>query len=83
MRSLGQNPTEEELQEIIHEVDPSGKGTIDFPRFLISMAKKMNEGDSDQDVIEAFKVFDKNMTGYIGAEELRHILISLGKLFTF
>ena len=38
MRSLGQNPTEAELQEMINEVDADGVGAIDFPQFLVLMA---------------------------------------------
>ena len=41
MRSLGQNPTEAELQDMINEVDADGNGTIDFPEFLSLMARKM------------------------------------------
>ena len=41
MRSLGQNPTEAELQDMVNEVDADGNGTIDFPEFLNLMAKKM------------------------------------------
>ncbi len=42
MRSLGQRPTEAELQDIIKEVDADGNGTIDFPDFplLITRQKK-------------------------------------------
>lgn len=39
MRSLGQNPTEAELQDMINEVDADGNGTIDFPEFLTMMAR--------------------------------------------
>ena len=34
MGSLGQNPTEAELQDMINEVDADGNHTIDFPEFL-------------------------------------------------
>lgn len=45
MRSLGQNPTEAELQDMINEVDADGNGTIDFPEFLNLMARKMKVGN--------------------------------------
>jgi Ca2+-binding protein (EF-Hand superfamily) len=41
MRSLGRNPSEAELEEMIREVDPEGKGIIDFPHFLELMMKKV------------------------------------------
>ena len=41
LRSLGVNPSEAELQEMINEVDSSGNGTIEFLEFLTMMARKM------------------------------------------
>lgn len=41
IRSLDQNPTEEELQDMISEVDADGNGTIEFDEFLSLMAKKV------------------------------------------
>ena len=35
MRSLGQNPSESELQDMINEVDADNNGTIDFPGMSI------------------------------------------------
>uniref|UniRef100_A0A8C5EU68 EF-hand domain-containing protein n=1 Tax=Gouania willdenowi TaxID=441366 RepID=A0A8C5EU68_GOUWI len=62
MRSLGQNPTEAELQDMINEVDADGNGTIDFPEFLTMMARKMKDTDSEEEIREAFRVFDKVKT---------------------
>ncbi|XP_030855323.1 calmodulin-like [Strongylocentrotus purpuratus] len=82
MRSLGQNPTEAELQDMINEVDADGNGTIDFPEFLTMMARKMKETDSEEEIREAFRVFDKDGNGYISAAELRHVMTNLGEKLT-
>uniref|UniRef100_A0A7N5J8W6 EF-hand domain-containing protein n=1 Tax=Ailuropoda melanoleuca TaxID=9646 RepID=A0A7N5J8W6_AILME len=79
MRSLGQNPTEAELQDMINEVDADGNGTIDFPEFLTMMARKMKDTDSEEEIREAFKVFDKDGNGYISSAELRHVMTNLGE----
>ena len=52
----GQNPTEAELQDMINEVDADGNGTIDFPEFLSLMARKMKDTDTEEELVEAFKV---------------------------
>lgn len=41
IRSLDQNPTEEELLDMINEVDVDGNGSIEFTEFLSLMAKKV------------------------------------------
>ncbi|KAI5082863.1 hypothetical protein GOP47_0002606 [Adiantum capillus-veneris] len=82
MRSLGQNPTEAELQDMTREVDPQAKGTVDFGDFLPLMARKMKDTDSEEELKEAFKVFDKDRNGFISAPELRHVMTNLGEKLT-
>lgn len=45
MRSLGQNPSESELQDMINEVDADNNGTIDFPG--TSRCTPVEEGGGD------------------------------------
>ncbi|CAN3357448.1 calmodulin [Diutina catenulata] len=79
MRSLGQTPSESELTDMINEVDVDNDGSIDFPEFLTMMARKMKDTDSEAEIAEAFKVFDRNGDGKISAAELRHVLTSIGE----
>ena len=80
MRSLGQNPTEAEFNDMINEVDADGNGSIDFPEFLM-MARKMRDTNSEEEIKEAFKVFDKDGNGFISAAEPRHVTTNLGVSF--
>ena len=73
-RKLGQNPTEAELQvvifwcnaqykthwcqDMINEVDKDGTGLVEFPVFLYMMARKENDETAEDEIREAFKVFD-------------------------
>uniref|UniRef100_UPI00143F05B1 FGCamp n=1 Tax=Aspergillus niger TaxID=5061 RepID=UPI00143F05B1 len=82
MRSLDQNPSESELQDMINEVDADNNGTIDFPEFLTMMARKMKDTDSEEEIREACKVFDRDNNGFISAAELRHVMTSIGEKLT-
>ncbi len=42
----------------------AGNGTIDFPEFLTMMARKMKDTDSEEEIREAFRVFDKVRTHF-------------------
>jgi Ca2+-binding EF-hand superfamily protein len=78
MRSLGQNPTQSELEDMVNEVDVDGNGTIDFDEFLQMMARKFQEGDTDEELKQAFAVFDHDGSGKISINELKKVMANLG-----
>ena len=47
---MGQNPSEEELNGIIMEIDVDGSGTIDFSEFVNLMKEKISEVDVENDI---------------------------------
>ena len=63
LRSMGQNPTNQELSDMIGEMDEDGSGTVDFEEFVILMKKKTAESDGNDEIEEAFRVFDTKNDG--------------------
>lgn len=77
MKNLGHNLKPEQLQEAIEAVDSDGSGWIDFDEFLALMAKKTKEAEDEQELREAFRVFDKNNKGVIETGDLKVIFKAL------
>lgn len=83
MRSLGQNPTQAEIQDMINDASSGRTGNkIDFPEFLTLMARKLKDEDSEEEILEAFRVFDRDGNGFISTAELRHVMTSIGEKLT-
>ena len=59
MESVGSNPTDDEIAEMIAMADADGSGSIDFSEFVTLMAHNMAAGEkSPESVAAAFNVFD-------------------------
>jgi len=80
MRSLGKNPTEDETEDLINEVDLDGNGVIDFIEFL-EMVAKMTQ-DVDETIKEAFFIFDADGSGSISTDEFREVMTSQGAMLS-
>ena len=78
MVSMGQNPTDDEINEMMREVDLNQDGKIDFDEFMILMTKNSPDTQAEEEVINAFRVFDKEGNGLIASSELKHIMMTIG-----
>ncbi|XP_035685534.1 calmodulin-2-like [Branchiostoma floridae] len=77
MRSLGQNPTENEMEDISNDVDPDGEGAINFVDFLHVMAKRQSDTEREDELRAAFRAFDADNNGYIDKTELRNVMTDI------
>eukprot|EP00899_Mesostigma_viride_P014047 jgi/Mesvir1/22643/Mv14078-RA.1 len=82
MKSLGQKPTQAELEAMVREIDADGNGEIDFPEFLTMMLRKMNAGNPQKELMDVFMVFDKDGSGTISVDELRAAMKVIGEKLT-
>ncbi|XP_076456260.1 myosin-2 essential light chain-like [Babylonia areolata] len=79
LRSLQQNPTEQEIRKCGYSQNPDAR--ISFETFfpILQTISKNRSVPPLEDFIEGFRVFDKEQNGFISSAELRHILTSLGE----
>lgn len=83
LRSIGQNPSEDEILSLVIEYDVNGDGTIDFDEFVEMMTKQNLENvDQTAEIKEAFKMFDRDGNGYIDMKELRMVITRIGQPLT-
>eukprot|EP01100_Stratorugosa_tubuloviscum_P001491 TRINITY_DN132_c2_g7_i1.p1 TRINITY_DN132_c2_g7~~TRINITY_DN132_c2_g7_i1.p1 ORF type:complete len:146 (-),score=81.82 TRINITY_DN132_c2_g7_i1:117-554(-) len=76
MRYLGHNPTLSELEDMCRQFGSGGGMTQDG--FLRMMGAKYKEGVSEGEIMDAFRVFDKDGKGFLSMSELRYIMSALG-----
>lgn len=76
LRSCGLSPSEAELQKLQQQLGRK----IDFDTFVkVAQNFRSTHKETDDDIREAFRVFDKDGTGYVSVSELKHAMVSLGE----
>ena len=78
MVGYGVHPDEEELAQMIAKIDKNGDGQISFAKFKEIMTSKLNESETQAELIRAFQLFDTDHSGRITMEKLKKVAIELG-----
>mmetsp|Transcript_1420 Transcript_1420/g.4023 ORF Transcript_1420/g.4023 Transcript_1420/m.4023 type:complete len:151 (+) Transcript_1420:85-537(+) len=83
LQSMGQEPTDEELFDMIAEVDADGSGEIDFPEFLkvmVAQKEKHAAASDESDIIDAFIALGggHDKSGEISTDKLRKVVRDFG-----
>merc|ERR1719320_2094824 len=79
LRFVGENPSDAELQDLMNEVDAGSSGFFPFPHFLGMMTRKIDQNSAEDEIREAFKVFDSDGNGFINRQELGYVMENLGE----
>ena len=67
---------------MIKEVDLNSDGKIELDEFMTLMARNSPDTQTEDEVINAFRVFDKEGNGLIATAELKHIMMTIGDRMT-
>ena len=67
---------------MIKEVDLNSDGKIELDEFITLMSRNSHDTQTEDEVINAFRVFDKEGNGLIATAELKHIMMTIGDKMT-
>ena len=71
---MGIDLEKEHTAEILASIDPKFTGNFEFEDFKQIMDKKVFKEMTNEDLVNAFRVFDKNNTGRINTAEFYQIM---------
>ena len=78
LKAINIDASDEEIKEIIKKLDLEDKKEINYDEFITIINSRDRNIDEEEEVLNAFKVFDKDRNGLININELKNIMLNVG-----
>lgn len=79
LRALGIYLSQDDILQITKEIDPSNTGKVNYEKLKEVYINRLSTNKTVNDLVKAFKSFDKNNTETININDLKHGLMVLGE----
>ncbi|XP_074272016.1 calcium-dependent protein kinase 33-like isoform X3 [Silene latifolia] len=77
LAQLGSKLTEVEVMQLMEAADFDGDGTIDYTEFITATMHR-HRLETEENILRAFRYFDKDSSGYITTDELEAAMMEYG-----
>jgi Ca2+-binding EF-hand superfamily protein len=81
LRAVGFNPYPEEVEDMIEDLTAS-EGSLDFKSFYYLLCAHARAAYPEEELVDAFQVFDTSGEGRLSVDTIQNILRSLKQPFT-
>eukprot|EP01080_Neovahlkampfia_damariscottae_P000227 gene227-4473_t len=83
MKALGENPTDDQIANCLSEMETTEDGSLAYEEYeRIMTTKKIGDEAYENNVLEAFKFFDKEGTGTVKVDVMKELLTSMCEKLT-
>ncbi|GAA0147849.1 calmodulin-related [Lithospermum erythrorhizon] len=85
LRSLGLKPNGDKLHVLLANMDANGNGSIEFDELVGAILSDMNQEIliNQEQLMQVFRLFDRDGNGYITAAELVGQMAKMGQRLTY
>ena len=77
MKQTSKSFIEADLQDLLNEADINEKGQINCKTYIDIISKLNRKNDTDDEIIEVFKIFDKDNSGLISTKKIMDVFLKI------
>ena len=77
MKQTTKSFIEADLQDLLNETDINEKGQINCKTYIDIITKLNRKNDTDDEIIEVFKIFDKDNSGLISTKKIMDVFLKI------